>query len=82
MDGRACGFHSELRSSFTLCCGVTGLLPQQSLQHSGVRGFGAGAVRSLGIGGSPLGSIVEEELNGWGLDTREVSRLKTHGIGD
>lgn len=66
MDGSDCVFHSELLGSFRLCCKVTDLLPEQFLEPDGVRWFSAGSSSPLGTGQSPLGSILETELSGWG----------------
>lgn len=72
MDGSDCAFHSERLGSCRLCCEMTGLLPEQFLEHDGVRWFSAGFSVPLGIGWSPVRSIPEKGLSGWELGTREV----------
>lgn len=39
MDGSDCVFHSELLSSFRLCCKMTGLLLEQFLERDRVRWY-------------------------------------------
>ena len=52
MDGSDCVFHSELLSSYGLCCKMTGLLPEQFLEYDGVRWFQAGPRPLWGFDGA------------------------------